>query len=147
MAELEHWEAQEASAQARQRRKPAAAHPRRDTQGAPNPDAEGRGGARRERYREDPPAAASLDSSAGRAASSIFGAVSGTVTGLLSAGARDIAFAGLFPQSARRTVAESVAIPKPSLHRGPRGEVIYEWLASEAPVRPVPCLVPLFVAR
>ncbi len=136
MAELEHWEAQEAAAYARQRRKGAASQAAsRGTLGGAAPAADA-GDLGRERQRREgvAPAPADLGSATGRAAASIFGAVSGTVSGLLSAGPRDAVFSGMFPQSSRLGRLDGATIQKPVLHRGPRGEVIYEWLAPGAPV-------------
>lgn len=133
MAELEHWEAQEAAAQARLRRRAAAAQPSRDTHGGANADAEP-GSSRRE---GSAPATSDPGAAAGRAAASIFGAVSGTVSSLLSAGSRDTVFSGMFPQSTRRGAVDGAGVLKPALHRGPRGEVVYEWLAPSAPVSPL----------
>ncbi|KAA0175393.1 hypothetical protein FNF27_03093 [Cafeteria roenbergensis] len=135
MAELEHWEAQEAAAYARQRRKGAASQAAsRGTLGGAAPAADA-GDLGRERQRREgvAPAPADLGSATGRAAASIFGAVSGTVSGLLSAGPRDAVFSGMFPQSSRLGRLDGATIQKPVLHRGPRGEVIYEWLAPGAP--------------
>ncbi|KAA0167184.1 hypothetical protein FNF31_01070 [Cafeteria roenbergensis] len=39
----------------------------------------------------------------------------------------------MFPQSSRLGRLDGATIQKPVLHRGPRGEVIYEWLAPDAP--------------